>query len=193
MEKLDYKKYWEEAISFEEYIENFEEEMKPENEGPYSKYLPQNHSRQSRILRKFRLSESILAEVEQLTKKKRWLVITEHWCGDASQIVPIFQKAANESKGMIEVRYVYRDQNHELIDAHLTDGRSRSIPIIIDLDDDYEVRSTYGPRPAEAQLIAKQLIEQKEDYAVPLHSWYAKDKQKSLTEDLQEFISKKRI
>ncbi len=192
MEKIDYKKYWEEAINFDQYLKNFEEEMEPGNEGPYSKYLPQNYSRQARILRKYRMNESILADLEALSKKRRWLVITEHWCGDASQIIPIFQKAANESGGQIEVRYVYRDQNKDLIDAHLTDGRSRSIPIILDLDEEFEVIASYGPRPAEAQVLAKQLIARKEDYNLPLHSWYAKDKQKSLTCDLQQFITEKR-
>jgi len=87
------------------------------------------------------------------------------------------------------LKLIYRDVNEDLIDAHLTDGRSRSIPIIIQLDEDFNLLSTYGPRPEEAQKLVKSLLSKGEAYSIPLHTWYAKDKQQSLQDDLIEFIN----
>jgi hypothetical protein len=42
-----------------------------------------------------------------------WLVISEGWCGDAAQLLPIINKMAVES-GKIDLRIVLRDENEEL-------------------------------------------------------------------------------
>lgn len=78
------------------------------------------------------------------------------------------------------------------MDAHLTDGRSRSIPILIQLDEEYKFLNYFGPRPQEAQDLVKSIIAKKEVYDIPLHTWYAKDKQKSIQQELVELISKKK-
>jgi len=93
------------------------------------------------------------------------------------------------SDGKIDLRFIYRDENLELIDAHLTDGRSRSIPILIQLDSDYNYISSYGPRPAEAQKLVMSLLSRQEPYSIPLHTWYAKDKQQSIQSDIAKKIS----
>ena len=155
----------------------------------YVKYLPQNWKRQNRLDRKLKLNEALLASAASIKDHMRWLVISEHWCGDASQINPIFNKIAEASRGKIDLRFVYRDTNHELIDAHLTDGKSRSIPILIVLDDDYRVVDTYGPRPEEAQKLVKEILAKGESYAIPVHTWYAKDKQKSLQAELLQMLN----
>ncbi|WP_235297614.1 thioredoxin family protein [Portibacter marinus] len=181
---MDYREYWEKGISYEDYLSNFSKEMRLGQEVLYAQYLPQNWTRQLRIHRKTRFAGSMVEKI----KVQRWLVITEHWCGDASQIIPVFQKLADESEGKIEVRYVYRDQNPELIDTHLTDGRSRSIPIFLKLDNNDQVIKVYGPRPEEAQQLVKDSLLKGEDYNIPLHSWYAKDRQQSILYDLWEFV-----
>jgi len=97
----------------------------------------------------------------------KWLLITEHWCGDASQINPIIKHVAEASNGNIELKLVYRDQHEELIDAHLTDGRSRSIPILLQLDSNYNYLSSYGPRPDDAQVLVKSIIQNLQGMDVP--------------------------
>ncbi|MFT6335058.1 MAG: hypothetical protein ACJATI_001804 [Halioglobus sp.] len=181
---LDYKTYFENAISYEAYLKNFEAEIAIGEESKFAQYLPQNWSRQSRLDRKLKLSADLITAIEQLENPITWLVITEHWCGDASQINPIINKVAEASNGKINLRFTYRDENEELIDAHLTDGRSRSIPILIQLDNDNKLISTYGPRPEEAQKLVKSLLTKGEAYNTPLHTWYAKDKQQSVQDDL---------
>jgi len=173
---IDYKKYFEKAISYEDYLDNFQTEIGIGEESKYAQYLPQNWSRQSRLDRKLKLREDLKSTIDQLESTINWLVITEHWCGDASQINPILNKIAKESNGKINLKLIYRDENEALIDAHLTDGRSRSIPILIELDEDYNLKDSYGPRPEEAQKLVKGLLAEGKSYNIPLHTWYAKDK-----------------
>ncbi len=185
---IDYKQYFEMGISYEEYLENFQAEIAIGEESPFAQYLPQNWSRQSRLDRKFKLREDLQEETNKIDDAVNWLLITEHWCGDASQINPIINKVAVESNGKINLKLVYRDQNEALINAHLTDGRSKSIPILLQLDKDYKLLSVYGPRPAEAQVLVKALLAQEESYNIPLHTWYAKDKQQAIQDDLVNLL-----
>jgi thiol-disulfide isomerase/thioredoxin len=187
MTTIDYKAYFDQAISYNKYKTAFEAEME-DGSSPYAQYLPQNWSRQSRLDRKFKLSEELKSLLGSTQNKKNWLVITEHWCGDASQILPVINRIAEESDGKIDLRFVYRDENEELINAHLTDGISKSIPIIIELDEAYQVVKTYGPRPEKAQELVKKLLAKKEPYNIPLHTWYAKNKQQDLISDLKVFL-----
>lgn len=186
--KIDYKTFFKKGISYSAYKKNFEEEISIGEESPFAKYLPQNFSRQSRLDRKLKLTETLSNSISKLNKKQKWLVITEHWCGDASQINPIINKVAQESNGWIDLHFIYRDENPELMDAHLTDGRSKSIPILIQMDESFNLMATYGPRPADAQAMVKSLLSRGETYDIPLHTWYAKDKQKSVQSDISKLL-----
>lgn len=185
---IDYQEYFDNAISYEEYQGNFQKEIALGDESPFAQYLPQNWQRQSRLDRKLKLSDELRTAIENIDSQINWLVITEHWCGDASQINPIIQKVAEQSNGKINLRFTYRDQDEILINAHLTDGRSKSIPILIQLDENFQVINTYGPRPEEAQKLVKSILAEGGSYNIPLHTWYAKDKQKSIQEDLVSFL-----
>jgi len=187
--KTAYQDYFDKAVDYDTYRENFQAEMAQEEQGEYGEYLPQNWSRQSRLDRKLKLDEALLESINNLDKSLNWLVITEHWCGDASQINPLINKVAELSEGIIDLRFIYRDENEELMNAHLTDGRSKSIPILLSFDTDFNLLGTYGPRPDEAQVLVKSLLAKEESYNIPLHTWYAKDKQKAIQSDLQEILA----
>jgi len=189
MNAIDYKSYFEKAISYEKYLQNFKDEIALGNQSDFAQYLPQNWQRQSRLDRKLKLRQDLIESIHKISNKQNWLVITEHWCGDASQINPIINKIADESKGQINLKFIYRDEDTTLIDHHLTDGRSRSIPILLQLDKDYQLLNVYGPRPEEAQKLVMSLLAKKEDYNIPVHTWYAKDKQQSVQQDLINLIS----
>ena len=185
-----YEDYFHKAIDYNRYRENFQAEMAQTEQGQYGEYLPQNWSRQSRLDRKLKLTEALMESITDLDKSLKWLVITEHWCGDASQINPIIGKIAELSKGKIDLRFIYRDENEELMNAHLTDGRSKSIPILLSFDAEFNLLGTYGPRPDEAQELVKVLLEKEESYNIPLHTWYAKDKQQGIQQDLVQLLEK---
>ena len=144
----------------------------------------------TRIEKTYNVSGDLAAQVISLKHRTYWLVLTEHWCGDASQILPALNTIAVSSKGKIEMILVYRDQNTDLMDAYLTDG-SRSIPKLIQLDEHFNVTGIWGPRPNTAQQLVKQLKSSHATaatYANELHFWYAKDKQQSLETEIAKLI-----
>ncbi|WCN37456.1 thioredoxin family protein [Aneurinibacillus uraniidurans] len=79
----------------------------------------------------------------------RGIVLTADWCGDAALCVPVLQRIAEASK--IELRFLIRDENLELMDQYLTNGTSRSIPIFIFIDQDGNEKKVWGPRSSEVQ------------------------------------------
>lgn len=81
-------------------------------------------------------------------KKPSILVITEDWCGDAMMNNAILRRIS-EAAGL-DVRTVYRDEDTDLIDRHLTNG-GRSIPVYLLLNELGEVEAKWGPRAASIQ------------------------------------------
>jgi hypothetical protein len=107
---------------------------------------------------------------------RKLLVIAEDWCGDASNTVPIVAKLADMIPSF-ELRVIARDQNPDLMDQYLTDG-SRSIPIIIALNDDFEELGHWGPRPTQLQawVMANRTTTPKAELYPQVRKWYARDR-----------------
>jgi hypothetical protein len=109
-------------------------------------------------------------------KAKKWLVITEGWCGDSAQITPYLYLCAQQCGA--ELRVVLRDENPEIMDLFLTNG-TRSIPIIVFVDAEGAVVGQWGPRPQILAGLVKDWKEQgltKETFNPLIHKWYADDK-----------------
>ncbi|HLS09685.1 thioredoxin family protein [Lentibacillus sp.] len=88
--------------------------------------------------------------VQKLKEKNlRVIVLTEDWCGDAMLNIPILLRMAEQSN--LPVRLLLRDQNLELMDQYLTNGKSRSIPIFIFIDEDGKEVAKWGPRAEKIQ------------------------------------------
>jgi hypothetical protein len=184
---MDYRKYWELAIDYHQYQVDFESKKNNPSELKYGEYIALNHHRSQRIEKRLSL-DGKTHETIQKVPFQHWLVISEHWCGDAAQIVPIMNKLIESSQGKIKMKLIYRDIYPKLIDAHLTNG-GKAVPKIIRLDPEMQFIRDWGPRPAEAQKLAQELRSNPEtasNYAEPLHKWYALDEQKSSIEELIE-------
>lgn len=119
----------------------------------YRAYVDQMTTNQENMLsiyNRFQLNKEQIETMNQLQSRKlRAIAITEDWCGDAMLNNPVLMKIA-EAAG-IEVRYLLRDQNLELMDQYLTNGTSRSIPIYIFLDEEGNEFAVWGPRAPEVQ------------------------------------------
>ena len=63
--------------------------------------------------------------------------------------MPVLAKLAATVPGL-ELRVILRDQHPEVMDRYLTNG-SRSIPIVIALDEQFRELGHWGPRPRELQ------------------------------------------
>lgn len=146
-------------------------------------YAKLNEQRMSRLDKTVQLLPEVTAELARLRQDYVWLVLTEGWCGDAAQIVPVLDAMARASGGHLATRYLLRDENLDLMDRYLTGGVSRSIPklVVLRADTLTEV-AQWGPRPAEAQHLLLELKAQgasHEEYAERIHAWYAKDRTRS--------------
>ena len=106
----------------------------------------------------------------------RLLVISEDWCGDAANTVPVLAGLAERVPG-VEFRILPRDQYPAVMDRYLTNG-SRSIPIAIGLDQNFRELGHWGPRPSELQawvMATKDTMPKDQRYA-EARRWYARDK-----------------
>ena len=122
----------------------------------------------------------------------RWhlLVLSADWCGDAVNSVPAIARLAEHSSNM-DLRVLDRDENLDLMDAHLT-GTSRSIPAVIALDADYVERGWWGPRPAALQRWALgegQSLEKTERYK-HIRTWYARDHARTTLEEVVAMLER---
>lgn len=155
-------------------------------------YTKMNVHRMNRIDKRNKLNPELTEALNNVNRQMIWLVITEAWCGDAAQSVPVIQKMGDESKN-IQVRFILRDENLEIMDQFLTNGRSRSIPKLVALDArTLDVLGTWGPRPDEAQRLYDELRSDEEIsfqiLAERLHKWYADDRTLSMQNELLPLI-----
>ncbi len=113
----------------------------------------------------------------------RLLVLSGDWCGDAANAVPVLVRLAEAVPG-VEVRQLDRDTYPQVMDRYLTGG-SRSIPLVIGLDASYRELGRWGPRPAELQAwVLGHLHLPKAERYPAIRRWYAKDRGKTMLEEL---------
>ncbi len=180
---------------YRELIDNQLERNKTTGENHSEKmlhYTKMNVHRMRRLDKQIELKDELIKQLEDLDRSLIWLVLTEGWCGDAAQIVPVIQKMADQTK-KIQARYILRDENLDIMDQFLTDGRSRSIPKLICLDSKtLEVLGEWGPRPSVAQQLFKDMRASEEytsrERAEILHKWYADDKTHSVQNEFVPLI-----
>lgn len=148
--------------------------------------------RMARLDKTYQPGSEIAAAVASLGTET-WLIITEGWCGDASQTVPMMAKLAQLNPN-ITCKLVLRDEHLDLMQLFLTDG-AQSIPILIRLNAAGQVLGHWGPRPAFAQeMMLAFKANPAEGYAAfseRLHGWYAKDKGLSFEQELLAWFSGK--
>ncbi len=155
-------------------------------------YAKINRQRMKRLGNTLEIDDSLKKITESVERKMIWLIITEGWCGDAAQNIPVIEKIAHFNSN-IETRYVLRDENLELMDKYLTNN-ARSIPKLIALDaETLEELGTWGPRPREAMGYFLEMREsgmEKPLMMENLQRWYIKDKEQSLQREFEELVSK---
>ena len=148
----------------------------PPGGGYSADYTKLNLARTRRIRKTLKFLPEVQAAMEA-APPMTWLVITEPWCGDSAQNLPVLEALA-ELAPAITFRIALRDST-DLIEDHLTNG-ARSIPKLIAFDPTTEqVLFTWGPRPhgghalvmgekekPESERLAKDAL------AEALHRWY---------------------
>lgn len=170
----------------------------PEQSEALTNYSLLNDKRMKRLDKTIKISDDTTSVFKNIAEPITWLVITEGWCGDAAQNLPVINKIAELNK-KIQLKIVLRDKNLPLMNLFLTNN-GRSIPKLIALDKDNTVMYTWGPRPS----IATQMVtEYKEKngaldaaFKQDLQVWYNKNKGANLQEDfikLTQTVSTKTV
>lgn len=128
------------------------------------------------IWRRVRLPPDLVQEAREDDRRWRLLALSEDWCGDAVNLLPVVARFAEAVDW--DFRVLSRDENPDLMDAHLTGGRSRSIPVVMLLDEDYEERGWWGPRPEELQswVVSEGLSTPSAERYRKVRRWYATDR-----------------
>jgi hypothetical protein len=185
------------AMSYDEYrklIDKLLSEGKttgPKQSEGMTEYTRKNVKRMRRLDEETELKASLKEKLQDVDKPLSWLVVTEGWCGDAAQNIPVLNKMA-EASSYIELKLILRDQHLDIMDQYLTNG-GRSIPKFVCLDgDSLEELGTWGPRPGNFQQKAMAWKDDPdlsmEEWAEKLHQWYAEDQTETIQSDFETLI-----
>jgi hypothetical protein len=142
------------------------------------------------VWRRAEVPEEYVRRVAALGGAWHLLALSEDWCGDAVNTLPIVAKLAALSPN-VDLRVLASDENLDIMDTHLT-GHSRSIPCVIALDEDFRERGRWGPRPAELQqwvLGPGQALDGKERYR-ETRTWYARDHGRTTLDELVAMLER---
>jgi len=162
----------------------------PKQSEEYAHYTKLNLARMQRLNKTVAVDETLKNLVSQISIPQTWYILTEAWCGDAAQNIPVLAAAAL-SNPSITVKLLLRDENPALMDAYLTNG-GRSIPKLIAVDGDFNELFTWGPRPAGANELMLQFKAEPtktvQEFVEDIQRWYIADKTKSIQKELTEIL-----
>ena len=150
-----------------------------------------NIHRMTRIDKSYEPGIELRDEIEKITDKQMWMVITENWCGDSAQNLPYIARIASLNMN-IELKIILRDSNPDIMDNYLTAG-TRSIPKLVAFDKEGNELFQWGARPKAAQELVSDLKAQgfdKKYFLEKLHSWYARNKGADIEKEITLLLKK---
>ncbi|WP_291114045.1 thioredoxin family protein [Flavobacterium sp. UBA6135] len=189
----------ENSLSYADYRKHVSELLKEgkstgnEQSEDLTKYSELNEVRMNRLDKTVQITEEVRAGLTNLQSKYIWLVLSEGWCGDAAQLLPIINKMTELSEN-IDLRIVLRDENEELMNRFLTNG-GKAIPKLLILDaETLTVLSDWGPRPEGAKNL---ILDYKAKHGIVdetaktnLQKWYLQDKGVSTQNEIMALVDK---
>jgi hypothetical protein len=154
-------------------------------------YTELNAKRMKRIEKTTILKEELKNLISSIQEPMTWVLISEAWCGDAAQIVPVLGKIAAESE-LIDLQIILRDEHLDIMDQYLTNG-GRSIPKLICLDQEDREIFVWGPRPAAIQQVVNDTkAEGITDHAVlveRIQYAYNEDQTHSIQQEISDILA----
>lgn len=155
----------------------------------YLHYARLNLQRMKRLNKTFILEDRFAERMKKTTSQK-WYVITEAWCGDGAQTLPVINQLA--IAGDIPLQIILRDENPGIMEQYLS-GNSKSIPVFVAFDKNDVQLFRWGPRPATAQQLmaawrSNPDAKTFEQFEEELHLWYTRDKGAETLSELMRLI-----
>lgn len=130
----------------------------------------------------------VIERFSSIREPLRFVALHADWCLDAIGVVPYLAKLA-ELNPLIELRNFIRDDNLDLMNAHLTNG-TQSIPVIIAYNDDWTERGWWGPVPSELwkwYMETGRNIPKPEKYLYK-RQWFARDRGVSSMREIADMV-----
>lgn len=142
------------------------------------------------VYERVRLPDDLKARAQAIPGSWRLLALSEDWCGDAVNTLPVIARLA-DAVGW-EFRVMSRDENPDIMNAHLTNGRSRSIPVVIVYNEGFEEVGWWGPRPGEIQewVLGEGLAMPSPERYKIVRGWYARDRGRTTLRELLEVFAR---
>lgn len=157
-------------------------------------YTKLNLHRMNRLHRLTAIRPDLSALMARVPQPWIWLVLTESWCGDSAQSVPVLHRIARESD-RVQMRFLLRDQQPDLMNAYLTNG-GRSIPKLICVQPDspttFRELGTWGPRPADLQALVMAWRAEKvpsAEISEREQRWYNHDRTESIQREMLALVN----
>ncbi|MDE3128414.1 MAG: thioredoxin family protein [Gemmatimonadota bacterium] len=137
-----------------------------------------------------RIPDDLAARARALGGPWHLLVLSEDWCGDAVNSVPVAQRLVERAPNL-DLRLLGRDANPDVMDAHLT-GTSRSIPVVMMLDERFRERGWWGPRPRELQewVLGPGKAHPSDEKYREIRRWYARHHGREIVEEVVAMMEK---
>ena len=135
-----------------------------------------------------RLPDEVVEQARRVPGGWHLVALSEDWCGDAVNTLPVVARLAEEAGW--DFRVLGRDDNPDLMDTHLTNGRSRSIPVVIVYDEDFREVGWWGPRPGEIQewVMSEGLALPSPERYKHVRRWYARDRGRTTLAEILELF-----
>lgn len=185
----EYKTYNKYSETFLTLVHSIKPEQLDEQKKQKYDLLKLNLQRTQRLDKTFEPSEETKNIFSKVVNPQQWVVITETWCGDSAQIVPVIAKLS-QLNNKIDLKILLRDSNLDYMDLYLTNC-GRAIPKLIAYDENGEELFQWGPRPNEAKELFNRLKNngvEKSDINKELHLWYGRNRGKEIEKEIFELI-----
>lgn len=125
------RKRWDQGISYE----------------AFKSAMTRNRERLEENERRVVLDPETVRVFSSLPKRMHVLVLAEDWCGDVVANLPVLGRLAQKA-GTLDVRIFYRDQNLDLMERWLNEGKYQSIPVFVFFDESFRELGHWIERPA---------------------------------------------
>ena len=125
----------------------------------YKAQMTRNRDRVEENERRAQLRPEDIAAFRGLPRPLNVVVLAEDWCGDVIANLPVLGRLARES-GKLDLRVFLRDQNDDIMQRYLNEGKYKSIPVFVFFDESFRELGHWIERPASVtRLRAKRRSE----------------------------------
>ncbi len=113
----------------------------------YKSGMSRNRERVEANEQKVSLDAEAVRFFKSLPKPINVVVLAEDWCGDVIANLPVLGRLAKDTPNL-NVRIFYRDQNLDLMEKWLNEGKYQSIPVFAFFDESFRELGHWIERPA---------------------------------------------